>query len=114
MRDRAVRSVCFAGAAGKRLPVLRNGCPMPYTSQEIFSGSRGDLESILVGEAVFNKTSSAHLARVPRAVDEARVVGAHRLPVRARQAAEQGDEGHGGGPHPRGRAEGVDGAERPF
>ena len=43
MRGRAVRSGRVAGSAGKRLPVLRNGCPMPYSSREIFRGSRGDL-----------------------------------------------------------------------
>ena len=37
MRGRAVRPGGFAGSAGKRLPVLRNGCPMPYSSREILT-----------------------------------------------------------------------------
>jgi len=32
MRGRAGRSGWVAGSAGKRLPVLRNGCPIPYSS----------------------------------------------------------------------------------
>ena len=85
MRGRAVRSGCLAGSAGKRLPVLRNGCPMPYSSREILTKMATGSSASAASPFLLRWTAASLTAGVGSRILQ-RVCGGQQSPARAPDA----------------------------